>query len=157
LHLQRIFYEFHKFTDLNKIQTDFRKKRVLGRIQTSQAAQRRAGPDPARGVRDGGGFEPASGLGWSADPGYQIDTRRSRPSDQVEIDGTRSSSPRQKIRATARLGFVGNGKGSPRALLVVGEGVAVAVRASRGRGSSSVKQKQFLATAWSRVSCECSG
>jgi hypothetical protein len=57
----------------------------------------------------------------------------------------------------ARLGFAGNGKGSPRALLIVGEVVAAAARASHGRGSSSVKQKQFLATAWSRVSCECSG
>jgi hypothetical protein len=75
----------------------------------------------------------------------------------VEIDGTRSSSPRQKIRATARLGFARNGEGSPRVLLIVREGVAAAARASRGRGSPSVKQKLFLATAWSRVSCKCSG
>jgi hypothetical protein len=55
------------------------------------------------------------------------------------------------------LGFAGNGEGSPRVLLIIEEGVAAAARASRGRGSPSVKQKQFLATAWSRVSCGCFG
>jgi hypothetical protein len=50
-------------------------------------------------------FEPASGSMWSAAPGGRIGTGPVRSSDQVTIDGARSSSMRERSGAAETLGF----------------------------------------------------
>jgi hypothetical protein len=119
LHAQNNFNGISKFTEKNKTTEHFLKKNHAGQICPDWAEVTQIRPRSSMAAVT---FEPASGARLSSALGYRIGTHRSWPSDQVEIYGQRSSSPRQKTRALAGLGFAGNGEGSPRALLVVEEG-----------------------------------
>jgi hypothetical protein len=104
--MQEIFGGFYNLTDNMKTVNRFLKK-TRRRAGSDLARQLRAGPAQIQqgGRRGRRGFEPASGSALSAAPGGRSGTGRARPSDQVEIDGRRSSSPLGQSRAAEELGF----------------------------------------------------
>jgi hypothetical protein len=97
LHAQIKFYEFSKFTEQAKLSEHFLEKKYrAGQICPEQAKTAQIQPRSAGDARETIFKWPAGGARLSAPLGGRIGTRRSRPSDQVMIDGDRSSSPRQK-------------------------------------------------------------
>jgi hypothetical protein len=94
LHVQIIFYSISKFIGTIKITGHFKNKNSHGPDlpemgQNGQIQPRSATPHAAAAP-----FKPASGAWPSVALGYRIGMRRSWPSDQVAIDGQRSSSSR---------------------------------------------------------------
>jgi hypothetical protein len=95
LHIQRIFDEFYKFTDLYENLNRFLKKNCgldliwPGRTAMGQPRSSERGHGTAA-------LEPASRPEWSAGEERRTGTRRAWPSDLVRIDGHRSSTPQKK-------------------------------------------------------------
>jgi hypothetical protein len=104
--MQGIFGGFYKLTDNMKIVNRFLKK-TRRQAGSDLARQLRAGLAQIQqgGMRGRRGFEPASGSVLLAAPGGRSGTGRARPSDQVENDGRRSSSPLGQSGVAEELGF----------------------------------------------------
>jgi hypothetical protein len=97
LHAQIKFYEFSKFTEQAKSSEYFLEKKYrAGQICPKWAKTARIQPRSAGNARESDFKWPASGARLSLASGDRIGTRRSQPSDQVKIDGARSSSPLQR-------------------------------------------------------------
>jgi hypothetical protein len=86
-------------------------------------------------------FEPARGPGWSVARGCRIGTGPAWPSDQVAIDGRRSSSTRKRAGAAETLGFHLGVAGAHRSAARWRGKLAAVAEAPSGRGSSVVKRE----------------
>jgi hypothetical protein len=104
--MHRLFSIEFQSSQINQIQQSISKiKMIMGQICPKRPEMARSGPDLRRRARERE-FKWLTGrVRSSAAPGDRIGMRRSWPFDQVAIDGQRSSSPRQKSRTAARLGF----------------------------------------------------
>jgi hypothetical protein len=106
LHAQIKFYEFSKFTEQAKLSEHFLEKKYrVGQICPERAKTAQIQPRSTGDAQEMIFKWPAGGARLSAPLGGRIDTRRSRSSDQVTINGDRLSSPRQKRGRWRELGF----------------------------------------------------
>jgi hypothetical protein len=103
--MQGIFGGFYKLTDKIKTGNWYPKKKGNGPDQIWPGGDALGRPRSSEGEAQAAGFEPARGPGWSAAREYRTGTGQARPSDQVRIDGRRSSSSRGKEKGGETLGF----------------------------------------------------
>jgi hypothetical protein len=116
--------EFQSLQDKQIHSAFSKKKQDAGQICPDWADAARIQPRSSKkGGAAAAAFEPARGPDWSAARGCQIGTGPARPSDQVAIDGRRSSSTWKRAGAVETLALLGEREGAHLGLLeVVGSG-----------------------------------
>jgi hypothetical protein len=97
--------EFQSLQNKQNNRTFSKKKYGTGQICPDWAEAAQIQPRCSKKGGAVAAFEPARGPGWSAARGCRIGTGPARSSDQVAIDGRRSSSTRKRAGAAETLGF----------------------------------------------------